>query len=61
MAASSGGIQLGASSRQGTHVCRLSIESPMGALTVTIPAIERDLAEVVRRCVAAALGEPSAA
>jgi hypothetical protein len=61
VAASSGGMELGATLRQGAQLCRLSIEGPMGALTITLPAIERDLADVVRRCVAAALGEPSAA
>lgn len=61
LSASSGVAPFGGAFKHGLHVCRLSIEGPMGALTITMPAVERDLADIVRRCVAAALGEPSAA
>jgi len=41
----------------GTQRCRLSIESPLGALTISLPLIEPDLVALVRRQVAAVLGE----
>jgi hypothetical protein len=41
----------------GTQRCRLSIESPLGVLTITLPLIEPELVALVRRHVAAVLGE----
>ena len=57
----SGRLQFGAVSEPGTQACRVIVESPTGTLTVTIPAIGPELAQLVRRCVAAALGESPAA
>jgi hypothetical protein len=54
-------MQLGAVSRLGAHRCRLSVETAQGVLSIELPAIDHDLVALIRRCVAAAVGEGSAA
>lgn len=55
------GLRFGAASEPRAQACRLTIEGPSGALTISLPAVEGELAELVRRCVFTALGERSAA
>ncbi len=55
------GLRFGAAPALRAQGCRLTIEGPTGALTISLPAIEGELAELVRRCIFTALGERSAA
>ena len=55
-----GGLWFGAASER-AQGCRLTIEGPTGALTISLPGIEGEIAELVRRCIFSALGERSAA
>jgi hypothetical protein len=55
------GLRLGAASELRAQACRLTIEGPTGALTISLPAIEGEFAELLRRCIFTALGERSAA
>jgi hypothetical protein len=55
------GLGFGAASGLNAQGCRLTLESRTGVLTISLPAIEGELAELVRRCVFGALGERSAA
>ena len=61
LAERSSGLRFGAASEVRAQGCRLSIEGPTGALTISLPAIEGELAELVRRCIFTALGDRSAA
>jgi signal recognition particle subunit SEC65 len=55
------GLRFGAAPALRAQACRLTIEGPTGTLTISLPAIEGELAELVRRCIFTVLGERSAA
>jgi hypothetical protein len=55
------GLRFGAVSELRAQARRLTIEGPTGVLTISLPAIEGEIAELVRRCIFIVLGERSGA
>jgi hypothetical protein len=61
LAGGPGELRFGPVSGLRAQACRLTIEGPRGVLPISLPAVEGESAELVRRCIFRALGERSAA